>query len=466
MAKKIEEKNRRLIYYMLKKNLLIVTILVAMVIGVITGAIINSKYSGYFKEQKGRAETVQFPGGKPKNFVAKEIQPASGPNEYFLKKIDKQEKQAKKDASSPFSLLSDIFLRLIKMIIAPLVFSVLVVGVAKIGDFKTVGRMGLKTLAYFTSATLIALVLGLTIVNIFEPGKKMHLDMPETGAETGIKANAQTAKNFIAHIIPDSVVDSMAHNEILPIVVFALFFGIAVAAVGAKGKIVIDFFDVVSHVMFKVTNYVMNLAPLGIFGAVTAVVIQQGPGVLKSYAYLISCFYGGLLFFVFVVLMGICFACRINFFRLFSFIKEPILLAFSTASSEAAMPKTIEALESYGLRNRTVSFVLPLGYSFNLDGSIMYMTFATMFIAQMYGIGISFADQVQMMLVLLVTSKGMAGVPRASLVVIAGTLAMFHIPVEGLLLLLAVDQLLDMGRSATNVVGNAVASAIVDKWEK
>lgn len=451
---------------MLKKNLLIVLILGAMVIGVITGAIINSRYTSYFKEQKEKAQLVAFPEKRPENFVSKELKFPEKEQEYFIKKIDKQEKQAKKEASSPFSLLSDIFLRLIKMIIAPLVFAVLVVGVAKIGDFKTVGRMGLKTLVYFTGATLIALLLGLTIVNIFEPGKKMHLDMPETGAETGIKAHAQTAKNFISHIIPESVVDSMAHNEILPIVVFALFFGVAAASLGARGKIIIEFLDAVSHAMFKVTNYVMKLAPVGIFGAVAAVVIQQGPGVLKSYAYLITCFYGGLLFFVFVVLMGICFMCRINFFRLFSFIKEPILLAFSTASSEAAMPKTIEALESYGLRNRTVSFVLPLGYSFNLDGSIMYMTFATLFIAQMYGIDISFGDQIQMMLILLVTSKGMAGVPRASLVVIAGMLAMFHIPVEGLLLLLAVDQLLDMGRSATNVVGNAVASAIVDKWEK
>lgn len=443
-----------------------------MVLGVIAGALINSGYTGYFKEQK---EKVASPADDQKGTIGIfPLKPGSysgvplpqKERQFLLKKLDKQEKQAKKEASSPFTLLSDIFLRLIKMIIAPLVFSVLVVGVAKIGDFKTVGRMGLKTLVYFTSATLIALMLGLVIVNVFEPGKKMHLDMPEAGADSGVKANAQTAKNFISHVIPESVVDSMAHNEILPIVLFALFFGVAAASLGENGTIIIKFLDAVSHAMFKVTNYVMKLAPVGVFGAVAAVVIQQGPGVLKSYAYLIGCFYGGLLFFVFVVLMGICFMCRINFFKLFSYIKEPVLLAFSTASSEAAMPKTIEALESYGLRNRTVSFVLPLGYSFNLDGSIMYMTFATLFIAQMYGIEISFADQIQMMLVLLITSKGMAGVPRASLVVIAGMLAMFHIPVEGLLLLLAVDQLLDMGRSATNVVGNAVASAIVDKWEK
>jgi Na+/H+-dicarboxylate symporter len=439
---------------MLKKNILIVSILVAMLLGVIVGAIINKGYTSNFTEIKQNIITNNS------SLLSKEKQ------QFLIRQIDKDEKLLKKEASSPFSLLSDIFLRLIKMIIAPLVFSVLVVGVAKIGDFKTVGRMGIKTLVYFTCATLIALSIGLVIVNVFEPGKKMLIDKPETGTDNGIKPQAQTAKNFIAHIIPESVIDSMAHNEILPIVVFALFFGVAAASLGDKGKIIIEFIDAVSHAMFKVTNYVMKAAPIGVFGAVTAVVIQQGPGVLKSYAYLIVCFYGGLLFFVFVVLMGICTLFKINFFKLFSFIKEPVLLAFSTASSEAAMPKTIERLEDFGLRNRTVSFVLPLGYSFNLDGSIMYMTFATLFIAQMYGIDISFADQIKMMLILLVTSKGMAGVPRASLVVIAGMLSMFHIPTEGLLLLLAVDQLLDMGRSATNVVGNAVASAVVDKWEK
>ncbi len=439
---------------MFKKNPLIISILIAMLLGVLIGTVINRKYTATFTEIKQEAAS---------NYSS--ILPEKEQH-YLTKQIDRDEKQQKKEASSPFSLLSDIFLRLIKMIIAPLVLSVLIVGVAKIGDFKTVGRMGIKTLVYFTCATLIALSIGLVIVNVFEPGKKIHIDMPEAGAENGVKIQPQTAKNFVSHIIPESVVDSMAHNEILPIVVFAIFFGVAAASLGNKGKIIIEFIDAVSHAMFKVTNYVMKAAPIGVFGAVTAVVIQQGPGVLKSYAYLITCFYGGLLFFVFVVLMGICTLFKINFFKLFSFIKEPVLLAFSTASSEAAMPKTIERLEDFGLRNRTVSFVLPLGYSFNLDGSIMYMTFATLFIAQMYGIDITFADQIKMMLILLVTSKGMAGVPRASLVVIAGMLSMFHIPTEGLLLLLAVDQLLDMGRSATNVVGNAVASAIVDKWEK
>jgi Na+/H+-dicarboxylate symporter len=381
-------------------------------------------------------------------------------------KIEKENlKQEKKKVAANFSILSDIFLRLIKMIIAPLVLAVLVMGVAKVGDFKSVGRIGGKTIIYFTFATLLSLSLGLIIVNLFEPGKVMALDLPAASADVGVKSNSQTAKNFIAHVVPDSIIGVMAENEILPIVVFALFFGIAAASIGEQGKPMIKAMDSLSHVMFKVTNFVMNFAPLGVFGAITAVVIQQGLDVLSGYAYLMACFFGGLLFFVFVVLFLICSILRINFFKLISYVKEPVLLAFSTASSESAMPKTIEQLEKFGISNRIVSFVLPLGYSFNLDGSIMYMTFATVFIAQSYGINMPMDDQIKMMLILLVTSKGVAGVPRASLVVIAGMLSMFHIPGEGLLLLLAVDQILDMGRSATNVIGNAVASAVVAKWE-
>ncbi|MFL5752931.1 MAG: dicarboxylate/amino acid:cation symporter [Bacteroidia bacterium] len=431
-----------------KKNGLILSILIAMIIGIIIGAIVNKNQSDYFEGQKQSITKVFTEKSKP-----------------IVAFISKQEKQSKKDIASSFSILSEIFLRLIKMIIAPLVFSVLVVGVAKVGDFKSVGRIGGKTILYFTFATLIALMLGLAIVNVFEPGKSMKLDMPEAGADTGIKPNTQTAKNFVSHVIPESIIGAMANNEVLPIVVFALFFGVAVASIGAHGEIIVKFTDAVAQAMFKVTNYVMKFAPLGVFGAITAVVVTQGLDVLSGYLYLIGCFFGGLLFFVFIVLFLICFILKIKFFSLLAHVKEPLLLAFSTASSESAMPKTIEALEKFGISNRVVSFVLPLGYSFNLDGSIMYMTFATVFIAQAYGIDISFGYQVKMMLILLVTSKGMAGVPRASLVVIAGMLTMFKIPVEGLLLLLAVDQLLDMGRSATNVVGNAVASAVVAKWE-
>ena len=437
-----------------KKNKLISFILIAMILGLVVGFGIN-KYitNNKFVYDKSKLESIS-------NLVIKKE--AEKSIKTYEEKLFKAQK---KEVASYFSILSDIFLHLIKMIIAPLVLAVLVIGVAKVGDFKSVGRIGLKTLIYFTSATIIALALGLVIVNIFEPGKVMHLDLPDNKIETGIQNNSQTSKNFIDHVIPESLIRSMAANDILPIVVFALFFGVAASGVGEHGKPIIKAFESLSHVMFKVTNFVMNFAPIGVFGAITAVVIQQGLDVLGGYLYLILCFFGGLFIFVFVILLIICYAFKINYIKLLKDIKEPILLAFSTASSESAMPKTIEALEKHGISNRIVSFVLPLGYSFNLDGSIMYMTFATVFIAQSYGIDISMADQIKMMLILLITSKGMAGVPRASLVVIAGMLTMFKIPAEGLLLLLAVDQLLDMGRSATNVVGNAVASAVVARLE-
>lgn len=362
-------------------------------------------------------------------------------------------------------ILSDIFLRLIKMIIAPLVFATLVVGVAKVGDFGAVGRIGIKTILYFQMATLMALALGLVLVNIFEPGHVMSLPLPPVDASSGVAKAVPTLKEFITHVIPKSVVEAMANNEILPLVVFSLFFGVAAASMGEKAKSLVHAFDTVSHVMFKVTNYVMMFAPFGVFGAISAVVAKQGIGIISGYIYLIACFYFGLIFFGIVILGSICFALKIPFFKLLNHVKEPILLAFSTASSESAFPKTVEALEKYGCSNRIISFVLPLGYSFNLDGSIMYMTFATVFIAQAYGINLSLQQEITMMLMLLVTSKGMAGVPRASLVVIAGMLSAFHIPEGGLLLLLGIDQLLDMGRSATNVIGNAVATAVVSKWE-
>lgn len=368
--------------------------------------------------------------------------------------------------ASQVQVLSDIFLRLIKMIIAPLVFSTLVVGIAKVGDFKAVGRIGLKTIIYFQFATLIALSLGLLIVNLFEPGKVMHLILPAQTTGSGIASGVPAFKDFITHVIPKSVFEAMANNEILPIVIFSLFFGIATASLGDYAKPLIHALEIVSHVMFKVTAFVMAFAPFGVFGAIAAVVAKQGLGIIGGYFYLIACFYGGLLFFGLVILGSICMILKVNFIKLLSHIKEPILLAFSTASSESAFPKTVEALEKFGCSNRIISFVLPLGYSFNLDGSIMYMTFATVFIAQAYGIDLSLQQEITMMLMLLITSKGMAGVPRASLVVIAGMLATFKIPEAGLLLLLGIDQVLDMGRSATNVIGNAVATVVVSKWEK
>lgn len=370
------------------------------------------------------------------------------------------------EQSQSLHVLSDIFLRLIKMVIAPLVFSTLVVGIAKLGGFSTVGRIGIKTMLYFQFATVLALTSGLVIVNVFEPGHKIHLELPPAGTDTGLKSTKMNGvSDFVEHLIPKSFTEAMAHNEILQIVVFSLFFGVAVASLGDVAKPILKGIDALSHVMFKITKAVMYFAPAGAFGALAAAVGANGIGIIQGYLYLIACFFGGLLFFVFVILFLICAVLRIPFFKLLSYVKEPTILAFSTASSEVAFPKLMERLELFGCKDRITSFVLPLGYSFNLDGSIMYTTFATMFIAQAYGIDLSIHQQIVMMLMLMVTSKGMAGVPRASLIVIASALTTFNIPVEGLALLLGIDQLLDMGRSAINVIGNAVATAVVAKWE-
>jgi Na+/H+-dicarboxylate symporter len=365
----------------------------------------------------------------------------------------------------PFSLLADIFLRLIKMIVAPLVFSTLVVGVAKLGDLKAVGRIGGKTLLWFVGASLMSLLLGMIMVNLFQPGIAMHLPLPDAAEDIGLGTNGLTLKNFLYHVFPASVIDAMAKNEILQIVVFSLFFGVATAAIGEQGKIVIKAMDAIAHVILKVTGYVMNLAPLAVLGAMTAVIAKQGLGILKTYSLFIGEFYFSLgILWLLLALAGF-FVIRKRVVSLIKHVREPILLAFSTSSSEAAFPKTMEQLQKFGCKDRIVSFVLPLGYSFNLDGSMMYMTFASLFIAQSYGIDLPLGTQISMLLVLMLTSKGIAGVPRASLVVIAGTLATFNIPEAGLALLLGIDPLLDMGRSATNVVGNSVATAVVSKWE-
>lgn len=366
----------------------------------------------------------------------------------------------------PFSLIADIFLRLIKMIVAPLVFTTLVVGVARLGDIQSVGRIGGKTLLWFFSASFLSLFLGAVLVNFFEPGTAMNLSLPGDDVDTGIKKTALTLRDFLYHVFPTSVFESMAKNEILQIVVFALFFGVGTAAIGEKGEVVIKAMDAMAHVILKVTGYVMQLAPLAVFGAMAAIIAKQGLGILSTYSIFIGEFYLGLaILWVFLLLAGSVFIKQ-RIFTLVRRIKEPTLLAFSTSSSEAAFPKTMMELERFGCENRIVSFVLPLGYSFNLDGSMMYMTFASLFIAQAYGIHLDYATQMSMLLVLMLTSKGIAGVPRASLVVIAGTLATFDIPEAGLALLIGIDPLLDMGRSATNVVGNSVATVVVSKWEK
>lgn len=372
--------------------------------------------------------------------------------------------ETKDKVLQPFSLLADIFLRLIKMIIAPLVFSTLVVGVAKQGSIKSVGRIGGKTLAWFIFFAFVSLILGMLLVNFFAPGSTMHLPLP-TSVDAPVTHAALTVKDFISHIFPTSVVDAMAKNEILQVVVFSIFFGVATAAVGEKGAIVVTVLDSVAHIVLKMTAYIMNFAPLAVFGAMVGIIGKQGLSILKTYSLFMGQFYLGL-FLLFAILMGVLWLLvgrRAG--NLLGHIKDPILLAFSTSSSEAAFPRLMTELERFGCDHKIVSFVLPLGYSFNLDGSMMYMSFASIFIAQCYGIHLDIGTQISMLLVLMVTSKGIAGVPRASLVVIAGTLATFHIPEAGLALLLGIDPLLDMGRSATNVVGNSVATVAMSKWE-
>jgi len=365
-----------------------------------------------------------------------------------------------------FTILPDIFLRLIKMIVSILVFSTVVVGVAKLGDIKSVGRIGAKTLLWFLSASFLSLLLGMLLVNLFSPGTSMHLTLPDSNVNTGIDKAALTVKDFFYHVFPNSMVDAMAKNEILQVVVFSLFFGVAAASLGDVAKPVVKGLDATAHIILRVTSYVMNnFATLAVFGAMTAIIAKQGLGILKTYSIFIGEFYFGLLvLWLCLILAGYLFL-KGRVFNLIKRIREPILLAFSTSSSEAAFPKTMLELERFGCKDKIVSFVLPLGYSFNLDGSMMYMTFASLFIAQSYGMHIPLPTQMTMLLVLMLTSKGIAGVPRASLVVIAGTLATFNIPEAGIALLLGIDPLLDMGRSATNVVGNSIATAVVSKME-
>lgn len=453
---------------MFKNNKLTFFIFLALILGIALGYVLNVNSFKTDNENIVRADNqvksidakmLALKDTTGVQYVALKAQKVAAQKEHT-----KSEKLREKKLE-PLTLLSDIFLRLIKMIVAPLVFSTLVVGVAKVGDIKAVGRIGGKTMLWFLSASLLSLVLGMIMVNIFKPGEAMHLPLPPSNLETGIQKVSLSLKDFISHIFPKSMTEAMATNEILQIVVFSLFFGVATAAIGEKGQVIINFFDAVAHVILKVTGYVMNFAPLAVFGAMAAIVAKQGLGVLSTYALFIGEFYSTmLLLWVLLILIGFM-ILKSRIFDLMNRMKEPVLVAFSTASSEAAYPKTMMQLERFGCKEKIVSFVLPLGYSFNLDGSMLYMTFASLFIAQSYGIHLSFEHQISMLLILMLTSKGIAGVPRASLVVIAGTIASFNIPEAGLALLIGIDPLLDMGRSATNVIGNTIATAVVSKWE-
>lgn len=384
----------------------------------------------------------------------------------YICNVTAPDAKAAKEIAGYFSIVTDIFLRLIKMIIAPLVFGTLVAGVASMGDASAVGRIGVKALGWFIVASLLSLLLGMVFVNVLQPGHTLNLPLPEVGAATNLKTSSLNLKDFITHVFPKSVFEALAHNEILQILVFSLFFGFAIASF--KGKVghhlVAPIEDLVK-VMLRVTDYVMRAAPLGVFAAVAAAITVQGIGVLATYGKFIGGFYLGLLA-LWLVLIGAGYLfLGGGVFRLLRLIREPTMLAFSTASSEAAYPKTMEQMEKFGVPDKITGFVLPLGYSFNLDGSMMYQAFAALFIAQAYNIDLSLTQQVTMLLVLMVTSKGIAGVPRASIVVVAATLPMFGLPEAGLLLIMGIDQFLDMGRTATNVIGNSIATAVVAKWE-
>src|SRR5579859_559822 len=371
-----------------------------------------------------------------------------------------------KAVAENLSIITDVFLRLIKMIIAPLVFSTLVAGIAHMEDSASIGRVGVKALGWFVCASVVSLTIGLIMVHLLQPGSGLSLPMPDpTKAAASVDTTNFTLKAFITHIVPASIVQAMADNEILQIVVFSVFVGSAVAATENRAPAVLALVEQIAAVMLKVTGYVMRTAPIAIFAALTATIATQGIGVLATYAKFVGGFYVSLAVLWALLIAVVVLIVGPRALKLMASVRQPALLAFSTASSEAAYPGTLEALQKWGVSRRIASFVLPLGYSFNLDGSMMYCTFAALFIAQVYGVHLTLAQQVTMLLLLMVTSKGMAGVPRASLVVIAATLSYFRLPEAGLLLILAVDHLLDMGRSATNVVGNSVAAAVIARWE-
>jgi Na+/H+-dicarboxylate symporter len=370
-----------------------------------------------------------------------------------------------KGVAENLTIITDVFLRLIKMIIAPLVFSTLVAGIAHMEDAASIGRVGVKTMFWFISASIVSLTIGLLMVHLIQPGAGMNL-VAEAAANSGtVDASKLTLKEFVTHLVPKSIVEAMANNEILQIVVFSIFVGTAVSAIDDKAPAVTALVDQIATIMLKVTGYVMKTAPLAIFAALAATISTQGLGVLVDYAKFVLGFYASLGVLWALLSVALILIVGKRALQLLGAIRSPALLAFATASSEAAYPRTLEELQKFGLSRRIASFVLPLGYSFNLDGSMMYCTFAVLFIAQAYGIDLTIGQQITMLLLLMVTSKGMAGVPRASLVVIAATLTYFDLPEAGLLLILGVDHLLDMGRSATNVLGNSVASAVVAKWE-
>jgi proton glutamate symport protein len=362
--------------------------------------------------------------------------------------------------------VADLFLRMIKMIIAPLIFSTLVVGIAGSGDLKSVGRIGIKAFVYFEAATTIALFLGLALVNVFRPGAGLSLASGEgVAAVATISQSQQGPWDLLLHLFPTSIIDAMARGDILQVVVFATFFGVALAAIGPRGQPLTTLMDATAQVMFRVTRYVMAFAPAGVFAAVGSTVASKGAAVLFTLGKLIVLMYVGLFLFVLLVIAGVSVMIRVPFWSFVKAVREPFLIAFSTASSEAALPTALAVMERFGVPRTIVAFVLPAGYSFNLDGSTLYLSLTSMFVAQIAGVTMTFSQQLTMMLTLMLASKGVAGVPRGALVVLTATLAQFGLPLEGAAILLGVDQLMDMGRTAVNVMGNCIATAVVARWE-
>ena len=369
----------------------------------------------------------------------------------------------------PFAV---IFLRMVKMIIAPLLFATLVVGIAGHGDAKSLGKIGLKTIIYFEVVTTLALIIGLTMANIFKPGvgfvtgmSPHAIHMQEAGLMAGTQAHTSISQ-MVTGIFPTSIIDAMAQGNLLQIVVFSIFFALAIIAVGKKAKPVLDILNSVSQIMFKFTEYVMYFAPLGIFGAIASTVGANGLSVLKSYFKIIGALYAALAVFVLLVLIIVCKIVKISFRNLLRALQEPALLAFTTASSEAAFPKAMDIMERFGVPKNIVGFVMPTGYTFNLDGSTLYLAMAVIFSSQIVGINLDLNQQIVIMLALMLTSKGIAGVPRVSLIVLAGTLASFNIPILGVAILLGIDQILDMGRTTVNLIGNCVATVVIARWER
>ena len=366
--------------------------------------------------------------------------------------------------------LADIFLRMIKMIIAPLVFSTLVVGISGHGGFKNIGRVGIKTIIYFEIVTTIALIIGLAVANYFKPGAGIHIAATAESLKelAMIKQNYQQHQSLVdtfVHMIPTSIFEAMSKGDILQVVIFAIFFAVSLSAAGTKGKAFLSGLNSLAEIMFKFTEYVMNFAPIGVFAAMAATIGKYGIGVLNVYTNLIFSLYFALALFIIAVLFVACKICKIPFISMTKAIKDPALLAFSTASSEAALPKAMEIMEKFGVPKKIVSFVMPTGYTFNLDGSTLYLSLATIFVAQVSHIHLSFGQQILIMLTLMLTSKGIAAVPRVSLVVLTGTLIAFKLPVEAVAILLGIDQVLDMGRTTVNLIGNCVATAVIAKWE-